>query len=65
MPLDTNILYIKRRKLKKQKFEHVMSLATNYVPASDNWFYEKIKNFHQDFLQPEERTSCSEFEDDN
>lgn len=65
MPADTETLYTERRKLKKKKFEHVMALATNYVPASDQRFYEDIKNYHLDFVNPERSTSCSEFEDND
>lgn len=65
MPDDTKTLYVERRKLKQKKFEHVMALATNYVPVADQWFYEEIKAYHLEFLHPETITSCSEFEEDD
>lgn len=65
MPDATHILYGEKRKLKQKKFEHVMALATNYVPANDQWFYDDIKKYHLDFVNPEAATSCSEFEDND
>lgn len=64
MPNDTQFLYSERRKLKKLKYEHIMSLAKSYVPLNDIWFYEEIENYHKGYASPENETSCSEFEDD-
>lgn len=62
---DSKLLYVDRRKLKKKKFEHVMALAANYVPLADQWFYEEIKQYHLDFVNPDTDTSCFEFEDND
>ncbi|KAL1489107.1 hypothetical protein ABEB36_014051 [Hypothenemus hampei] len=53
--------YTERRKLKKNKFQHIMSLAKNYVPECDKWFYKDIEQYHKSFLPDEEETFSSEF----
>lgn len=64
LPNNENRLYTERRKLKKNKFEHVMTLAKNYVPQCDQWFYENIEQYHKNFLPDDNQTSMSEFSDD-
>lgn len=53
-------MYSEREKLKENKFDHVMSLAKNYVPLRDQWFYE-ILNYHRSFTAGDEETTASEF----
>lgn len=64
LPNNENKLYNERRKLKKNKFEHVMSLAKSYVPECDQWFYRDIEQYHLTFLPDDNETSMSEFSDD-
>lgn len=63
LPNNENKLYTERRKLKKNKFDHVMSLAKNYVPQCDQWFYEDIEQYHKTFLPDNNQSSASEFSD--
>lgn len=58
---DEKKLYSGLRILKKQKFDHVMTLATNYVPQCDQWFYNRIKEYHIVHKEPDAETSVSEF----
>lgn len=64
LPNTANKLYSERIKLKKNKFDHVMTLAKNYVPQCDQWFYEEIRNYHQSFSPDDKETSASEYGDD-
>lgn len=64
LPNPENKMYVERSKLKKNKFDHVMSLAENYVPQCDQWFYEEIRNYHQSFSPDNKDTFASEFSDD-
>lgn len=57
-------LYFGPRILKKNKFDHVMALATNYVPQCDQWFYNHIKEYHTVHKEPDADTSVSEFSSD-
>lgn len=41
-----------------------MTLATNYVPQCDQWFYEHIKEYHTVHKEPDVETSVSEFSSD-
>lgn len=61
---DENKLYSSPRKLKKNKFDHVMALAENYVPQCDQWFYTRIKDSHTVYEEPNADTSVSEFSSD-
>ncbi|CAH1106062.1 unnamed protein product [Psylliodes chrysocephalus] len=61
----TNKMYSERRKLKKNKFDHVMTLAKNYVLQCGQWFYEEIRGYHQSFSSDDKETSASEFNDDD
>lgn len=63
-PNGENKLYSERRKLKKNKLEHVMTLARNYVPQCDQWFYNEIEEYHKTFLPENTETSMSEFSED-
>lgn len=61
---DEQKLYLSPRILKKNKFDHVMTLATNYVPQCDQWFYNHIKEYHTVHKEPNADTSVSEFSSD-
>lgn len=63
LPNNKNLLYTERRKLKKNKYEHVMTLAKNYVPQCDQWFYKDIEEYHKTFLPDNTQSSMSEFSD--
>lgn len=64
LPTNDQNLYPGRRKLKPKKFQHVMSLAKDYVPQCDIWFYQEIENVHQSFQEENHVTSVSEFSSD-
>ena len=57
-------LYFERKLLKNKKFEHVMTLAKNYVPFCDLWFYNEIEAYHKKFKPDGQETSVSEYDSD-
>lgn len=64
LPDDNAKLYSGRRPLKKNKFDHVMTLAKNYVPSCDQWFYQDIERYHKSFQPDDRATSVSEYSSD-
>lgn len=64
LPNDAQKLFSGRRLLKKNKFEHVMTLAKNYVPRCDVWFYNEIEEYHKSYAAPDKDTSMSEYSSD-
>lgn len=64
VPTNDQKLFSGRRLLKKNKFEHVMTLAKNYVPPCDLWFYNEIEEYHKSYEAPDKDTSNSEYSSD-